>query len=145
MLLTVGLFCLIAAIAGGGLKMFRLEIPVVNSVPRQIMLGLLGCALCAGSFYPGKRPAATPKKAVTNYVNGFVRDAQLGAQLSGVLVECGQSRAVTDSSGGFAIPLSDAESHAKVVTVKAGKPGYTSAEVMVAPGTSIIISLQHAN
>jgi hypothetical protein len=49
--LTVGIACLIAAIAGGGLKAFGLEIPVLNSVRRQLVLGVLGAAFVAVSIW----------------------------------------------------------------------------------------------
>jgi hypothetical protein len=49
--LTVGIVCLIAAIVGGGLKAFGLDMPVVNSVPRQVVLGVLGAAFVAISIW----------------------------------------------------------------------------------------------
>jgi hypothetical protein len=65
--LTVGIACLIAAIAGGGLKAFGLEIPVLNSVPRQLVLGVLGAAFVAVSIWlipipPPKIGIALPKE-----------------------------------------------------------------------------------
>jgi hypothetical protein len=42
---TVGLACLIAAIVGGGLKAFGIEIRVLESTTRQIALGSLGLIL----------------------------------------------------------------------------------------------------
>jgi hypothetical protein len=43
--LSTGLACLIAAVIGGGLKAFGIELPIVQSVKRQVILGLLGCVL----------------------------------------------------------------------------------------------------
>ncbi len=45
LLITLGLACLIAALVGGGLNAFGIEIPVLKSVARQIALGLLGIIL----------------------------------------------------------------------------------------------------
>jgi hypothetical protein len=49
--LTVGIACIIAAIVGGGLKLFDIQIPVLNSVPRQLVLGALGAAFIAVSIW----------------------------------------------------------------------------------------------
>lgn len=43
--LVSGIACLIAAIVGGGLKAFKIEIPVVNSPVRQTILGGVGLAM----------------------------------------------------------------------------------------------------
>ena len=51
-LLGVGIACVIAAIVGGGLKAFGLEIPLVNSVKRQTLLGLLGVVLTVVAVRP---------------------------------------------------------------------------------------------
>lgn len=52
--LITGLACLMAAIVGGGLKAFGIEIPLLNSRIRQTILGLLGIVLIAAGFvlYP---------------------------------------------------------------------------------------------
>lgn len=44
-ILVSGIACLIAAIVGGGLKAFQIEIPVVNSPVRQTILGAVGLAM----------------------------------------------------------------------------------------------------
>lgn len=49
-LLGAGLACMVAAIVGGGMKAFGLEIPLVSSTKRQLMLGLLGLALLVASI-----------------------------------------------------------------------------------------------
>jgi hypothetical protein len=48
-LLTAGIACIVAAIVGGGLKAFGLEIPALASSRRQIGLGLFGAALLAAA------------------------------------------------------------------------------------------------
>jgi hypothetical protein len=49
-LLTSGIACVIAAAAGGGLKAFNIEIPVLSSPRRQIGLAALGVALGVAAF-----------------------------------------------------------------------------------------------
>lgn len=44
-LLWAGVGLLAAAIVGGGLKLIDIEIPLINSLPRQVLLGLLGLGL----------------------------------------------------------------------------------------------------
>lgn len=44
-LLTTGLVCLLAAIVGGGLKGLGFEFPVLSSLRRQLLLGILGVVL----------------------------------------------------------------------------------------------------
>lgn len=44
-LLTAGLACVIAAIIGGGLRAFGIEVPILQSGRRQLGLGLFGAAL----------------------------------------------------------------------------------------------------
>ncbi len=43
--LVSGLACLIAAVVGGGLKAFGIEVPVLASLGRQIALGILGLSV----------------------------------------------------------------------------------------------------
>jgi hypothetical protein len=51
LLVTAGLACVIAAIVGGGLKAFGIELPVLNSRARQSLLGALGLGLVGwGTF-----------------------------------------------------------------------------------------------
>jgi hypothetical protein len=57
---AIGAFCVAAAIIGGGLKAAHIwEIPVVDSVPRQVLLGVFGVvlmvwgAMASGSGSPG--------------------------------------------------------------------------------------------
>ncbi len=47
-----GLTCLIAAIVGGGLRAFGIEIPLLSSRARQLILGLLGLILITAGVMP---------------------------------------------------------------------------------------------
>ena len=49
LLLTAGLACVIAAIIGGGLKAWNIEIPTLKSVRRQVVLALFGILLIAAA------------------------------------------------------------------------------------------------
>lgn len=48
--MLVGIGCVIAAVVGGGLSLANLKVPVVNSVPRQLLLGATGVVIIGGSF-----------------------------------------------------------------------------------------------
>jgi hypothetical protein len=49
-LLTAGLACVIAAIVGGGLKAFGLELPTLGSTGRQALLATFGIILIVGAY-----------------------------------------------------------------------------------------------
>lgn len=49
-LLLVGITCAIGAIVGGGLKVVNVELPLVASVGRQVLLALVGDPLVVASF-----------------------------------------------------------------------------------------------
>ena len=51
-LLGAGVFCIIAAIIGGGLKAFGMEMPLVNSNRRQSLLALFGIVLVGLTLTP---------------------------------------------------------------------------------------------
>lgn len=44
-LVTSGTVALLAAVVGGGLKAFGLELPVISETKRQVLIGLFGAAL----------------------------------------------------------------------------------------------------
>lgn len=49
--LLTGISCEIAAIVGGGLKMCGIEIPLLRSMQRQVLLGLMGMVLITPAAY----------------------------------------------------------------------------------------------
>jgi hypothetical protein len=59
-LLAVGLVSLVAAIVGGGLKMLGNELPVLQSVKRQVMLGIVGVVLIGIALRDEWAPAVDP-------------------------------------------------------------------------------------
>ncbi len=62
-LIVAGVAFVGAAIVGGGLIAFKIEIPLVDSVPRQILLGLFGTVLIVAGFMSGS--GATSDQIVT--------------------------------------------------------------------------------
>lgn len=63
-LLSAGLACLMAAIIGGGLKAFGIEIPLLQSLARQLILGALGVVLVIISFLTSTSPKSPDEKPV---------------------------------------------------------------------------------
>src|ERR1700761_2147986 len=49
-LFYTGLGCVIAALVGGGLKVFDIDFPVFHTLNRQLAVGLLGILLVEASF-----------------------------------------------------------------------------------------------
>jgi hypothetical protein len=58
-LLLIGLVCVIAAITGGGCKVYEIDLPVIASGKRQIVLALLGIVLL-GVAYVNRTPPPAP-------------------------------------------------------------------------------------
>jgi len=50
-LLPVGAACILAAVVGGSINAFGVELPAVGSVPRQLILGAVGVALIAPGIW----------------------------------------------------------------------------------------------
>ncbi|NNC43479.1 MAG: hypothetical protein HKO03_09610 [Acidimicrobiia bacterium] len=63
-LIVAGVAFVGAAIVGGGLIAFKIEIPLVDSIPRQILLGLFGAVLIVAGFMSGSG-APTSDQVVT--------------------------------------------------------------------------------
>ena len=68
-LLTTGLACVIAAIVGGGFKAFGIEVPVLASTRRQIVLASFGALLLlaavAAAYAPGSERRVSPWRPQT--------------------------------------------------------------------------------
>lgn len=67
-LVSGGVAAVLAAVAGGGLKAFGVELPLLASVKRQALVmiagaGLIALGLLAGSGLPGAPPDARPEAA----------------------------------------------------------------------------------
>jgi hypothetical protein len=70
-LLIAGIVCIIAAIAGGGIKLLGNEIPVLNSLGRQALLAIVGAALVGASILwnrPQSPPSPPPVPKNPRYV-----------------------------------------------------------------------------
>ena len=68
-LLSAGAACVIAAVVGGGLKAFNVEVPVVSSLLRQTLLFLVGAAflVAAWALRDSTEPSKVPDEAMTGY------------------------------------------------------------------------------
>jgi hypothetical protein len=77
-LLTLGIGLVLAAIVGGGLEVAGLEVPVVSSVVRQILLAALGVAVAVLSLWvksdqaPEKKPEADAPHVTRTRQRGLV-------------------------------------------------------------------------
>lgn len=49
-LILLGLACVIAAVVGGGFRLFDIEVPVVKSVHRQVLLAAVGVTILVAAF-----------------------------------------------------------------------------------------------
>src|SRR5262249_49420990 len=58
-LLSAGAACVILAVVGGGARAFGVEIPVLNSVRRQVALGVVGIGFLAAAFVVGNGSASS--------------------------------------------------------------------------------------
>ncbi len=50
-LFVMGISCVAGAIVGGGFRIFGIEIPLLSSIQRQVLLGLLGFGLISPTAY----------------------------------------------------------------------------------------------
>src|SRR5258708_32133115 len=59
-LLTVGLACIVAAIVGGGLKAFGIEIGILRSWKRQGLLAMFGAVMLITAYVIQRAPTPQP-------------------------------------------------------------------------------------
>jgi hypothetical protein len=74
-LISAGAACLIAATVGGGLKAFQIEIPLLASTKRQILLALLGTAFLAIGLLDLTQLSSTPDSAGAKPLEDPVNDS----------------------------------------------------------------------
>lgn len=65
-LLGAGIACVAAAIIGGGLKAFGMEIPALNSIVRQLLLAAFGVFLALIGWAQRERPAIVHVPSITS-------------------------------------------------------------------------------
>ena len=123
-LLTAGIASVIAAIAGGGLKAFGIEIPLLRSVCRQVILGLLGLVMilfavglhegtggqpnggetgsgAASGGATGGAPRTPPPPEVPSPVTPPVQQGWLGLQLEDLVPETVSRLGLINSNGAY--------------------------------------------
>src|SRR6266404_572299 len=59
-LIILGIVCVIGAIVGGGFKAFGTEIPLINSIRRQLLLASFGLVLLAVTLFITATPRPPP-------------------------------------------------------------------------------------
>lgn len=73
-LLTAGIAFVAAAILGGGLKAFQMEIPVIDTLARQLLLGSFGVVLIlfalSGLTPGGQSTATSPRSSYSSNESG---------------------------------------------------------------------------
>jgi hypothetical protein len=57
-LLTAGVACLILAVVGGGGKVLEVELPVIVTPSKLVVLALLGCVFLAGAYFTRNQPTS---------------------------------------------------------------------------------------
>ena len=74
-LIIAGVVFVGAAIVGGGLVAFKVEVPLVDSLPRQILLGVFGTVLLVSGFVFGDKGVASGEPASTDTTVGTLPSA----------------------------------------------------------------------
>lgn len=73
-LTPVGLACILAAVVGGGINAFGVEVPAVGSVPRQFILAAVGIALVApGAWVEVRRRRTVARRQLSTTERKQVR------------------------------------------------------------------------
>lgn len=84
-LTTLGVFCILAAIVGGGVKALGFELQALSSLVRQSILGIFGGSLIllgnSGALIPDKNPPPMPKPVVPADQDSPARDSAKTAPL----------------------------------------------------------------
>ncbi len=74
-LLTAGIACIVGAIVGGGLKAFGIELPLLSSISRQLILAFVGTIFLIGSAFAapqGSQPGAADAAVLDSAQGGAV-------------------------------------------------------------------------
>lgn len=108
--LVAGLACLIAAVVGGGLKAFAIEVPVLASLGRQIALGVLGLILIGigASRNPpsnNNRQSVAPAQRTTPSPADGSKEQQHGIQTGPISVSVNSDPRVVSPGGSTEITV----------------------------------------
>ena len=123
-LITAGIACIVAAIVGGGLKAFSIEIHVLESGRRQAALGVFGAILLAAGFgwsalsrAAGPEPTAPPSAATAS-----ARPPAPAASASAATAECSAAW-FADPPPARVIPIESGTAAAELVRPDQPKDG----------------------
>lgn len=75
-LFIVGAACIIASVVGGGVKLFGAEIPILNSIRRQLLLAFVGLLFLLPEVIPWVRQNV-PQILSAGPINGQVENASI--------------------------------------------------------------------
>jgi hypothetical protein len=144
-LLGAGIACMIAAIVGGGLKAFGIEIPVLASARRQLALGAFGALLLVAAFLSGsvgwRARQATAADASRTAASETGRSDCLAGGFSGV--PSGRTRHAESGSSAFEVlPASESKDAPVAVVVEESRRPVGAVEFEYFAGTQIFKILQ---
>jgi len=99
-LITIGIVCIIAAIVGGGLSAFQIEIPVLSSLKRQIILGVFGLILIVSANWTTilKLSNAPQTPGSTDSSAQYLLSADLSSKMDSI-----RNQGTENSAVGFAL------------------------------------------
>lgn len=83
LLIIMGIGCIVAAIIGGGFRFFEMEIPLINSIKRQILLGLFGLVLISPTVNPNGLTHFKYDRYARVAVDQQKKNLKLGCNLAG--------------------------------------------------------------
>jgi hypothetical protein len=69
-LLTVGIVCVVAAVVGGGVSLLGATMPLINSVARQVVVGLFGLVVFGLGYYMRSAPKRRVKTVLRGALTG---------------------------------------------------------------------------
>ncbi len=142
-LLSIGLACIIAAIVGGGLKAFQIEIPVLQSTRRQIILGAFGCLLLVGAWLLQPQPTTTPLilqgSVMRDDADPVKRNPLKGVQVidadaPGLAV----APVTTDENGLFKLHLKPGVHSGQSICIQLTQAGYQTKTAYTAVGDEVL-------
>lgn len=97
---TAGVVLVVAAVVGGGFTLAGAEVPVISSVVRQVLVGLVGAALLALDLaYVDARPDRPPTPSTTTVPQPTTTDSRSGSPTSIPRTSCPDARSQAVRSG----------------------------------------------
>ncbi|SJM96284.1 hypothetical protein CRENPOLYSF2_960004 [Crenothrix polyspora] len=83
-LLIMGVGCVVAAIIGGGFRFFGMDVPLINSIKRQMLLGLFGLVLISPTVNPNGLTHFKCDRYARVAIEQHKKNLKLGCNLVGI-------------------------------------------------------------